>query len=165
MEINKTLIPWKRGELHSFFDSFEQDMDNMFSSAFSDVPFNLTTSVKSSYPKIDFIDEEEKYTINATVPGLQKDNIKLEINKDPDNGYNILTISGRREDKLQETKKNYLYKEIKSSSFSRSVNIGNNSDVDKITAVINNVILSIVIPKLQPVKKEDINKPKTIEIK
>jgi HSP20 family protein len=164
--IQRQLIPWKSHQLDSVFDSFEQELENMFSDAFDPAPFSAIGS-RSSFPKINVAEEIDKYIIEATVPGYTKENIKIEI-KDTIKGTigypKYLLISAKSENVLQEKTKKYFYKEIKASSFSKPIMLKDNVDVDKISATVVNGILTIDLPKLKATEPV-VDTTKQIEIK
>jgi len=103
----------------SFFDDdFEEDLISPFSMS---SPFNQflndlnnyyvpTTTTMEPLPdiKVDFHKEKDKYVIKAEMPGIEKDNVNIEI----ENGY--LTISGEKRSEKEEedkNKKKYTVKE------------------------------------------------------
>ena len=102
--------------------------------------------------KCDIYEKDGLYNIEMDVPGFDKKDITIEC-KD---GY--LTVSAKKESDEKTEDKNYIRKERKYGSFSRSFSIGE-LDVDKIQAKFNNGTLCISIPKEE---KQD-NK-KVIEI-
>ena len=102
--------------------------------------------------KCDIYEKDGLYNIEMDVPGFDKKDITIEC-KD---GY--LTVSAKKESDEKTEDKNYIRKERKYGSFSRSFSIGE-LDADKIQAKFNNGTLCISIPKEE---KQD-NK-KVIEI-
>ena len=138
----RDLIP--RYELNtmanSWFNSLWTELDNyMFPSVArkSQLPSN-----KFSYPKINIQNLEKEYVIEAAVPGLTKDNVKVEYV----NG--VLTISGKKQKESNSTQEGYVIRELHKSSFSRSVSVDEElCDVENIDAGVENGVLTVKIPK------------------
>ncbi|MEE6207470.1 MAG: Hsp20/alpha crystallin family protein [Alphaproteobacteria bacterium] len=106
-------------------------------------------------PRMDMVDLKDKIVINAELPGMDENNVKLSVEN------NVLTLSGERKQETEEENNGYYFKETSSGSFSRSIRLPKNIDDTKIDAVFKKGILTISIPKKEI--KED--KIKTIPIK
>lgn len=136
-------------ELHTVF-SYDSVLDQLardfFNSSMKDWK---SLSNKSTYPKVDIYDDSDTLTIAAAVPGLTKDDVKVELNKD------ILTIYGQKKDS---DKKNFLRQELRKTSFARSWIIPETLDQSTVTAKVENGLLIVTLKK----KIED--KVKTINI-
>jgi HSP20 family protein len=99
-------------------------------------------------PKVDVIENETSYEVQVAVPGLNKEDFKIEINE------NYLTVSGERKFTNESQpggktgkEKNFHSIETNYGSFSRSFTLPDNADGSKISAKYNNGILELVIPK------------------
>ena len=92
-------------------------------------------------PKMDVADLKDKIEVKAELPGMEEKDINLSV----DNG--ILTLSGTRQNEVEEQSKDYYVKEMSSGSFSRSIRLPQNIDESKIDAVFKNGILTITVPK------------------
>ena len=103
--------------------------------------------------KCDVYEKDGKYNIEIDIPGFDKENIKVEC----ENGY--LTISAQKNEEENDEGKNYIRRERRSGSFSRSFYVGD-IDSDQIDAEFKKGTLKVVVPKL----KEETSK-KQIEIK
>ncbi len=155
------LIKYKREQLPTLFNSFEQELEKFFNWD-NDELFPSVFSSKFSFPKSDISETETSFIIEAAVPGLSKEDIKIEIKDSEDGKY--LQLSGKKSQSKNEEKKNYIHKEIKHSSFSRCFSLGNNIKDDEIVATFKEGMLTIQIPKKEITK---INKDnvRQIEIK
>jgi len=150
------------------------DLHNQISKAFNSDVFK---SVDFS-PKINLSEDENNYYIHADLPGMNKDQVKMELS---DNNH-VLTISGEREsiidnsdnnnndtkddnkNKENSNKRNtkkYSKIECSYGKFSRSFTLPENADINKIQARLENGVLEVHLPKLEPTKKEQ---RKTIQI-
>jgi HSP20 family protein len=92
-------------------------------------------------PKVDVIENETSYEVQVAVPGLNKEDFKVEIDE------NHLTVSGERKFTNEKKDKNFHSIETNYGSFKRSFTLPDNADGSKISAKYNNGILELVIPK------------------
>jgi len=105
-------------------------------------------------PNNDLFEDEKNYYIQLDLPGMTKDQIHMELSED-----RILTISGKRENKFKNgnEKKNGLKiskMDCQYGKFSRSFNIHETADLDKIVAKMENGVLEVTIPKTEPPKTQ-----------
>jgi len=108
------------------------------------------------YPHIDIYDDEKNIYVDAEIPGVKKDNIKITLQD------NILTITGEKKKETEEkNNKNFYRSERVYGSFTRSFNLPDDINPDSVDAKFNNGILNIQISKSQPKKINE----KFIEIK
>lgn len=115
--------------------SFSNLVDQFFSDTVS------RTGGSTFHPKMDVAETEKAYEIHLAVPGMKKEDFKLELNE------NLLTISGERKFNEEKTEKNYHSVETFYGSFSRSIRVPENVEASKITAAYNNGILEVTLPK------------------
>lgn len=141
------LVPFNKRETSLYnngFDNFYNMLDDFFNDG-----FYLRRSLASDTFKIDVAQNEKEYLIEADLPGVKKE----EVNLDMDDGR--LTISIQREESKDDSTKNYIHKERRYSSMSRSVYLADTIG-DNIKAKLENGTLSIVVPKNE--KKENKHK-------
>lgn len=142
------------GSLDSVFDKFFNDTFPDWSNS-----FGINAFSDSSYPKVDILDNDTSVKIYASVPGLDKKEVNVEIT--PQDGVNVLTISGSKNAREEETNgSNYIRKELKRSAFTRSFTLGDNLDPEQVCAKFKNGILELEIQKkekvLPPIRKIEI---------
>ena len=138
------------------FRQIDSVFDNLFNDFFNTVsrtPFNSVTH-KSNYPRVDIRETRESVTLDATVPGLRKEDVSI----DYEDGH--LKISA---DKQANDADDFIHREIHRSAFSRWFSVDEEVyDVGKIDASHDEGILSITIPKkVEAVKPL----PRKIEVK
>ncbi|KAG4098812.1 HSP20-like chaperone [Neocallimastix lanati (nom. inval.)] len=158
----------------SFFDDqFENDFFNHPLISFPSIypyyhrdPFNeLHNQISKTFnsdvfksvdfsPKINLSEDENNYYIHADLPGMNKDQVKMELSDD----NHVLTIS---ENSNKRNTKKYSKIECSYGKFSRSFTLPENADINKIQARLENGVLEVHLPKLEPTKKEQ---RKTIQI-
>jgi len=128
------------------------DIDNIFESFFNDSFFPSLHQVNTNM-KVDIRENEKEYVVEAEMPGIKKEDIKLEVKDDR------LTISVEKKEQIDEERDNYIRKERRQSSYCRSFYVDNIKN-EEVTAKYDNGILTIVLPKKEPGKPDS----KRIEI-
>ncbi len=121
------------------------EISNMLDDFFSDMWSPRWDFSKDTF-KIDVQDNEEAYVIEADMPGVEKDEIGLEMRE------NTLCISVNKSEEKNEENKNYVHKERKFSSMSRSVYLRDIKQ-DEIDAKLENGVLKITVPKVEQSEK------------
>jgi len=101
---------------------------------------------------VDVRDREEAYDITALVPGLEADDVDIEVLE------NTVTIRGEFKS-ADETESKYLVSELPCGRFSRTINLPTTADVSKVEASMKNGVLSLHIPKAEA------DRPKSIKVK
>lgn len=111
-------------------------------------------------PSVNIIEENDKFKIEVAAPGLERNDFSLKL----ENGF--LTISAQKEeskeDKDEKEGRKYTRREFNYSYFSRSFQMPESADVNKISASYNNGVLVVDIMKKEEAKT---NEPKLIEIR
>ncbi len=130
---------------------FFEDFDSPFSGDWGVKPFGSNAFT----PRVDVTEDKDNLFVHAEVPGVDKNDIKINIVGD------ILTISGEKNSEQKDENKNYYRIERNFGSFSRSFTLPSEVVVDKISADYNNGVLNITLPKTEAAKIVE----KQIEIK
>eukprot|EP01127_Copromyxa_protea_P001097 TRINITY_DN1103_c0_g1_i1.p2 TRINITY_DN1103_c0_g1~~TRINITY_DN1103_c0_g1_i1.p2 ORF type:complete len:235 (+),score=52.33 TRINITY_DN1103_c0_g1_i1:171-875(+) len=132
----------KSQKLWDPFHSIERDFPSGGLSLFGGSPFSGLSSM-DTVKGIGFNIKENdtSFQIEASLPGLKKDEIKLNLHDD------ILTVSGEKSFEKEKHKKDYSRVEHTYGYFSRSVRVPKNSDTSKLSAHLENGVLHIEIPK------------------
>jgi HSP20 family protein len=134
-----------------FVSSFDRLFDEMLAQSFPAFSKEIGISFfeKQSYPRVDIIDTETEAVIEAELPGLNKNDIKIKITE------GILTISGEKKSK-PENDKVFIRRELKRSSFSRSFKFNEEYDLGKTEAEFKDGILILKVLKKNPEEKNEI---------
>lgn len=119
---------------------------------FLDDFFDDLEPARTNSMKCDIYEKDDKYFLEMDVPGFDKKDINISLDK----GY--LTVEASHEENDDESDKNYIRKERSSVKTSRQFYLGE-VDEANIKAEFNNGILKVVVPK-----KEEIETKKKIEI-
>lgn len=99
--------------------------------------------------KCDVYEKDGNYHIELETPGYDKDDITIEC----DNGY--LTITATKVSSNEDETRNYIRRERRTGSFSRSFYVGD-IDPEAVEAEFKKGILQVVVPKIEekPTKKQ-----------
>jgi len=120
------------------------DLDRVFENFFNDSVFPSFFS-HSGMMKVDIRDEGDKFVLESELPGVTKENINIDI----EDGR--LSIAVCQQEQNEDKRENYIRRERRSTSMQRSFAL-DNIDVDKITAKLENGLLVLDLPKLEPNK-------------
>ncbi len=104
-------------------------------------------------PAVDIYEDNDKLALTVELPGMVAKDVDVRI----ENG--VLTIKGERKIEKEDKKENYIRVERTYGTFTRSFNLPNTVDSEKVKADFQNGLLEVTIPK-----KEE-TKPRTIQIK
>ena len=101
-----------------------------------------------SVPAINIIEQEKDFRVELAVPGTTKEDFKVNVTAD-----NELVISlekhNEKEDKEEKEghKGTYLRREFSYTSFQQSFSLPDDVDRQKISAKVENGVLTIALPK------------------
>jgi len=134
---------------------FDNAFDKFFENAFTDFWGNGLS--RSEGFNTDVLDQGDHYLLQAELPGFSKEDINIDLNND------TLTISAsHNEEKNEEDKKhNYIRKERRYNSYTRSFYVEGVKPED-IQASYKDGILDVTFPKKEIAVTDE---PKRIEIK
>jgi HSP20 family protein len=135
---DKTMLPMITKRTFSPF------LSNLFDDDF----FPVMNSKTSSMPAVNIKEDEKVYTLELAVPGMDKKDLKIDINED------VITISSESKNENETEKDGYKRKEFSYSSFVRSFYIPENVNRDKIGASYKDGILSVELPKMEEEKSK-----------
>lgn len=140
------MMPFGRHDRNLF-----QVLDNFEKSFFNGLDMDV------SQFRTDILDKGDRYRLEAELPGFRKEDIRIGLNGD------TLTIRAEhREDKEeQDDKKQYVRRERKFGSFSRSFDVSG-VRTGEIAASYENGVLRLELPKSQP---EPVPASRQIEIR
>lgn len=138
------LIPYgRRNRNLNLFDEMARFLDR---------PFFGTVSGARSF-NVDIIDKDDHFLLKADLPGVKKEDIKIELD-----GKFMMISAEQNVEKSEETE-NYVYKERSYGSCSRSFDL-TGINTDDITGKFRNGVLELTLPK----KGEEKKAKQTIEI-
>ncbi|KNA11793.1 hypothetical protein SOVF_131740 [Spinacia oleracea] len=150
-----SLIPSFFGNRRSnVFDPFSLDMFDPF----HDFPFNTTSQSLSITggdtaafvnTKIDWKETQDAHVFKADLPGLKKEEVKVEV----EDGK-VLQISGERNREQEEKNDKWHRVERSSGKFLRRFRLPENTKMEEIKANMENGVLTVTVPKMEEKKPE-----------
>ena len=121
-------------------------IDRLFDDFFNDSFFGRFAV---SPVKADVRETEKEWLIDAELPGVDKNDIQIELND------GLLTLSVEQKKEISEEKENYIRRERAYGSYKRSFYVEDVKE-DEIKASYKDGILSLNLPKANPDKKQNI---------
>lgn len=103
---------------------------------------DFRSTQKDWSPAANVSEEESGYVLRFDVPGVAKDKIDIDIDRD------VLVVSGEREKITEETSgERYHRIESRSGSFRRSFRLPEDADLDSVSANHKDGVLTIRVPR------------------
>jgi HSP20 family protein len=99
---------------------------------------------------LDVVEDENAFTVKATLPGVSPDDIDVTFNR------GMLTIKGSVKDESETTKGQYHLRERRYGSFSRTISLPASVKAEDIQADYKDGVLSLTLPKTEEVKPKRI---------
>ncbi|XP_031248449.1 17.6 kDa class I heat shock protein 3-like [Pistacia vera] len=135
------------GRRSNVFDPFSLDIWDPFEG------FPLTTTVANApssacdtsaiaNTRIDWKETPEAHIFRADLPGLKKEEVKVEVE-----GGSVLQISGERIQENEEKNDKWHRIERSSGKFTRRFRLPENAKMDQIKASMENGVLTMTVPK------------------
>lgn len=124
-----------------------REVDRLFSDFFGKPKALIPEGFKE--PLIDVCETDEEITVFADIPGVEKENIKLNATED--------SLEIKAEKKEEEVKKvEYELRERKYLGFYRLINLPTKVDASKAKATYRNGVLEVRLPKIEAAKRVDV---------
>jgi len=138
----------------TIFDEFRRSFDDLLS------PFlPIRTYLPKTFgtlpvraPLVDVVDEGDRYVIKTELPGFDKDDVDVELNKD------FLILKAEKKFEEEEMSQNYLHRERTYSTCHRTINFPEEVDPAKVEGKMGDGILELTIPKKEPKPEEKLTK-------
>ncbi len=107
----------------------------------SDVtPSTCTTTA----PAVNVKEDEKAYTMEVAAPGIKKEYCRVSLNED---GNLSIAIENKMEHKEEDKKQHYLRREFSYTNYQQSYSLPEDVVKDKISARVENGILTVTLPK------------------
>jgi HSP20 family protein len=133
----------ERQEWGNPFAVFRKEMDTLMESflgRFDAHPF-IKKGNGSFMPRIDVVDTDKEIRVSAELPGIDEKEIDVSVTRE------ALTIKGEKKEEKEEKGKDYYRSERSYGSFSRTIPLPVEIDIDKISASFKKGVLTIRLPK------------------
>lgn len=145
---SRTLHPWFKidpvEEMErvwgDYLDYVEQFFANNKSTSLQKFPMSITC---------DLADRGDRFVLTADLPGMEKDEVDINVLN------NEIEISAEHKESKQEKEKGFIRKERSHVRYYRSLTLPDGVVSSKITAKMNNGILTVELPKQTPTKVEE----------
>lgn len=110
--------------------------------------------VNTTAPAINVIEKKNEYDVELAAPGMTKEDFKVSLDED----RNMVVELDKKVEKTEENKEcgHYLRREFSYTKFHQTLLLPDDVNRDAIKATVENGVLKVVLPKLQPqeIKKE-----------
>lgn len=130
-------------EFNSVFDELAKTFDYILSPYLPMKTWWTSTieSLSVRAPLVDLVDKGNKYLIIADLPGYEKNDVEIQINKD------TLILSTQKKEEKEQSKGEYMHRERTYSKSERIINFAEEIDSTKVEAKMKNGVLEVVAPK------------------
>lgn len=112
-----------------------------FRDFFSTPAFRWNNNFFNQFPSVDLADEGDKLRIKADLPGIEKNDVKLNVEK------NSITISANAKRSEEKKGKNYYYRERSASGYYRSIPLPTEVIASSAKAKFSNGTLEVTLNK------------------
>jgi HSP20 family protein len=103
-----------------------------------------------SIPPVDLYEEKDEIVVKAELPGMSKEDIQINITD------HLLTIKGEKKKEEEIKEADYYRSERSYGSFSRSVDLPGEVQIEKAQASFKNGVLEIRLPRTEEAKRREI---------
>ncbi|BAT73696.1 hypothetical protein LR48_Vigan01g056100 [Vigna angularis] len=136
------------GRRNNVYDPFSLDVWDPF----KDFPFPESGRENSAFvsTRVDWKETPEAHVFKAEIPGLKKEEVKVEIEDDK-----VLQISGERNVEKEDKNDTWHRVERSSGKFLRRFRLPENAKMDEVKASMENGVLTVTVPK-EDVKKSEV---------
>ena len=104
----------------------------------------------STAPAVNVKENDKSYIMELAAPGIKKEYCRVGIN---DEGNLTIAIENKQEHKHEDSHRHYLRREFSYSNYEQSYALPDDVVRDKISAKVENGILTITMPKTEPKEK------------
>ena len=109
-------------------------------------------------PAINVVESDKDYKVEVAAPGMKKEDFNIHLGE---NNELVITMEQKNENK--EEHKKYLRREFAYSKFQQSFILPDDVEKEKISASVNDGILTIELPKHAPEEKAKVNRVMEIQ--
>ncbi len=129
---------------------FDDELSRMRTDRMATRPrFNTARYGSTSFPRVNVLDTEAALVVSAEVPGFAPDDVEVTVHD------GVLALVGRVEE-AEEQEGTLVYRQRHNLSFKRTFTLNTDVDVEKVTAVVKDGLLTVTLPKAEAVKPRQI---------
>ncbi len=119
-------------------ERFRENVEDMLNEMFDASAWDYST------PAVDLQDQGDQYRLVAEVPGMTKDNLSINV------AERSVTLQGQTEHQEKIEEENFIRRERRQGSFSRTIPLPVPVNPDAASASFENGVLTVVLPKESP---------------
>lgn len=155
---DKTELTKREGDGH-LWDPFEgmRGMQRAMSHFFDDFlnggrwrEWEMQGGSATWFPVVDIEETDKEYVFKADIPGLEKENVTVEIDK------GMLTIRGERKEDKEDKAKGYIRKEHFYGTFQRTFALPSDVKADGAKADYKNGVLTVRLARAEELKPKSV---------
>ena len=136
-------------------------MSNFFNDFFDT---DMMPRMNATAPAVNVKESDKGYVMEIAAPGLKKEYCRVSLDKDGNLNLKIEDkFEHKEEDKAEDKKEHYLRREFNYSNYEQTYVLPEDVDKEKISAKVENGILTIDLPKMSKEAAKEDNK--SIEVK
>ena len=152
------LIRWQRPEMNMWspfrqLSALRDEIDRLFDSPLNELTNSSQQFLSGWLPALDLYDEGDHLVMKAELPGVNKDELDIQLHGD------VLTLSGERKESGEFKDAQVFRSERYVGRFQRSLTLPVAVDASKVNASYKDGILTVSLPKAEEAK------PKRIDVK
>jgi HSP20 family protein len=132
------IVRWDPGR---DLDLLQSDVNRLFDAFFGARGTSRNGGPARWVPPMDLTEEENEYVLRADLPGLNEDDIEIEVKDD------VLTISGERRYDHENRHEGFYRVERSFGSFSRTLDLPSGIGAEALRADFDRGVLEVHIPK------------------
>ena len=136
-------------------------MSNFFNDFFDT---DMMPRMNATAPAVNVKESDKGYVMEIAAPGLKKEYCRVSLDKDGNLNLKIEDkFEHKEEDKAEDKKEHYLRREFNYSNYEQTYVLPEDVNKEKISAKVENGILTIDLPKMSKEAEKEENK--SIEVK
>lgn len=109
----------------------------------------VPSKIAGTAPAINVSEDNKEYKVEVAAPGMTKDDFKINVANDE----LVISMEKKGDSKDEDKDKKYLRREFSYSKFEQHLTLPDNVERDKISAGMNDGVLTIDIPKMTEEEK------------
>jgi HSP20 family protein len=120
-------------------DRFRRDFDDLFDRLLGG-RIGSVFSKGADFPALESLIQDDKLVVRADLPGVDPKDVEVTVAGD------TLTLRGKREQRSEESRANFIHREVSYGTFERSLKLPEGVKADDVKASYRNGILELTIP-------------------
>ena len=125
----------------------------VFDNFFRDT-WDIMPAINNNHPATNIKESDKDFIIEFAIPGKSNDDFEVELDK------NLLTIKSNGS--VSENDYNYMQQQFNFSTFSKSYELPDSVDLNKIDSHYRNGMLTVILPKRKPISLNGNNRIRNI---